>query len=142
MNREIKFRGKMLDSNDWVYGFYMLWPKLAFKNKIYCDDINKLIDVNPETVGQFTGLHDKNGKEIYEGDIVKITENILKQKVIRLRPITADIEWSEECLTYTLITTSVKDAFESLADYLDEYDIEVIGNIFENPELLGGKDGI
>lgn len=56
MNREIKFRGKMLDSDDWVCGFYILCPKvdIIFKNKIYCDDINKMIDVLPETVGQFT----------------------------------------------------------------------------------------
>lgn len=53
-----------------------------------------------------------------------------------MKPIIADIEWSEEYLTYTLITTSVKDAFESLTDYLDECDIEVIGNVFENGDIL------
>lgn len=56
-----------------------------------------------------------------------------------MKPITAIVEWSEEYLTYVLITTSVKDAFESLADYLNEYDIEVIGNVNENSELLGGE---
>lgn len=54
-----------------------------------------------------------------------------------MKPIIAEIVWSEEYLTYILITLSIKDAFESLADYLDEYDIEVIGNIYENKELLG-----
>ena len=73
------------------------------------------------------------------GDIVKITEkkNISKHKVIPMKPIIADIEWSEEYLTYMLITLSVKDAFESLADYLEEYDLEVIGNIYDNRNLLG-----
>ena len=87
---------------------------------------------------QYTGLKDKNRKEIYEGDIAKITEkkNILKHKVIPMKPIIAEISWSEEYLAYILITTSAKDAFENLADYLEEYDIEVIGNIYDNPELL------
>lgn len=80
-------------------------------------------------------------KKYMSGDIVKITEKekISKHKVISMKPIIADIEWSEEYLTYILITTSVKDAFESLTDYLDECDIEVIGNIYDNPELLGGE---
>lgn len=130
MNREIKFRMW----ND--YDKKMIhWNELLEKNLA---NIFTIPSYN-KWLMQYIELHDKNGKEIYEGDIVKITENILKQKVIRLKPIIADIEWSEEYLTYILITTSVKDAFESLTDYLDEYDIEVIGNIYDNPELLGGE---
>lgn len=92
--------------------------------------------VEEETIGQYTGLHDKNGKEIYEGDVVKITNK--NSKVIPIKPLIAQIVWSEEYLAYILITTSVKDAFENLGDYID-YDIEVIGNVFENPELLEGE---
>lgn len=141
MNREIKFRGKDL-LGKWRYGDLVQekWKsKLNTNEKVFMiKNGNRATTVLENTVGQFTGLHDKNGKEIYEGDIIKITENTLKHKIIQMKPIIAEIVWSEEYLTYILITLSIKDAFESLADYLDEYDIEVIGNIYENKELLGG----
>lgn len=64
--REIKFRGKRLDNGKWVYGY------LADEN--YINDINTFdlssIEVDSDTVGQYTGLNDANGKEIYEGDII------------------------------------------------------------------------
>lgn len=69
------------------------------------------------------------------GDIIKITDR--NNKIIPIKPLIAEIVWSEEYLAYILITTSAKDAFENLGNYLD-YDIEVIGNIYENGELLGG----
>lgn len=136
MNREIKFRGKLVNSKEWaegnlyirVDGTYIITPDETI--------LGKYGKVNKETVGQYTGLHDKNGKEIYEEDVVKITNK--NSKVIPIKPLIAQIVWSEEYLAYILITTSVKDAFENLGDYID-YDIEVIGNVFENPELLGGK---
>ena len=138
--RDIKFRAwdtenkemlkvQELDFEDTFYG-----GRLSIRVDMY----NDYFDIEDMILMQYTGLKDKNGKEIYEGDIAKITEkkNILKHKVIPMKPIIAEISWSEEYLAYILITTSVKDAFENLADYLEEYDIEVIGNIYDNPELL------
>ena len=87
MPREIKFRGKRIDNGEWVYGYLFTTPLtnetgiadhfLSGQEKKYqiCDEHGVVFEIDIKTVGQFIGREDKNGKEIYEKDIVKFIYN-------------------------------------------------------------------
>lgn len=114
--REIKFRGKRLDNGEWVYGdLHIRTPFPHIHSEI---DYGKA-NIDPHTIGQFTGLHDKNGKEIYEGDIVRYDMG-------------GECEVSY-CIGGGFAGFDLSPAFHNGHQLKD---VEVIGNIHDNPELL------
>ena len=122
--REIKFRGKRTDNGEWIVGDYTRYPD---EKSIIMVDILEEEDywVSSETVGQYTGLKDKNGKEIYEGDVVKWFGYEVKSGR-QVRP--------ERTMC---INDYVKDTYRifCITDNTGQT-VEIIGNIHENHELL------
>lgn len=125
MNREIIFRGKRIDNGEWTEGYlfkiwnrtYLLWGMTG--------DVPNMVEVKPQTVGQFTGLTDKNGKKIFEGDIVKFSHPAFNKS--RIGVISYEMNEAGFVLRY-------KGDYCWIA-YIDEF-YEVIGNVYDNPELL------
>ncbi|MBR1723765.1 MAG: hypothetical protein IJ723_01920 [Ruminococcus sp.] len=130
--REILYRGKRIDSGEWAYG-----------DLLTCDDEMEIYSeshgenggwVIPETVGEYTGLTDENGVKIFEGDIVYLY---------------GDKGTDTQFINYKALVVFVHGGFCAIDGTLDDYSLvrfdftstlncEIIGNIHDNPELLGG----
>lgn len=131
MNREIKFRGKDYN-NKWRYGD-LVQEKWGKGKAIMIKKDTTAWTVLEDTVGQYTGLHDKNGKEIYEGDIVYCQTKYGKAKAL--------IEFIDgKFVAYWNSAITHPQNGHHIACYDINKKFEVIGNVFENPELLGGED--
>ena len=143
--REILFRGKRVDNGKWVYGYYVKathhWHTHGIhedwiatdtvQNGGWCNVRGKYA-VDPKTVGQFTGMTDKNGKKIFEGDIVKAQDDVFGSPFCD--GLTGKIEYDEAA--YFIVPKDIMDTqylYNECAVY------EVIGNIHDNPELLKGE---
>lgn len=134
MNREIKFRGKRNLGNSWIYGSLVssdeihaiLFPVGNIELKQM-----KAIYVNPNTIGQFTGLTDCNGKEIYEGDILSFT---VFDAFGGDRQHRGTVRY---CGSRFMIWLSLDGDVCLDLDWVIEQDdeLEIIGNINDNPEL-------
>lgn len=153
MKREIKFRGKRLDGEGWAVGSYI---EAELQNGIAHEIIpykrgEPVVEVDPDTIGQFTGLKDRNGKDIYEGDIIDIN---YKYDACGINGVIPDQDCA--CLGVVLYNQYIA-AYElrlikaeypiDVKGYDEEYSlnlysfdldgyIDLCGNIYDNPELL------
>ena len=138
--REILFRGKRTDNGTWACGYlFCIWER-TYLCWGTTNNVPNMKEVLPETVGQYTGLTDKNGKKIFEGDIVKLTDDY------------NDFEWKAVvvfgnpggayCWGWNFLPI---DGYKGTTDILMWVEMEatgayceVIGNIYDNPELMKG----
>ena len=126
--REILFRGKRTNNGEWIEGYlYSISeeynPFIMLRNR--CAESYQ---VDSETVGQYTGMTDKNGVKIFEGDIMEL-EAYGKHYKGHVEIVSGNA--SIVC----------KNVSPFLDDAIDKYVAQIIGNIHDNPELLGDKDG-
>ena len=136
--REIKFRGKRLDNSEWIYGDLHIRTPHAHIHS----ELGSRVFIDTDTIGQFTGLHDKNGKEIYEGDILRGDEYPFNCDGVD--NYFAEVVWADNVCGFYSITlkkpnSTVRGISHGNWEQLNEVDMksfEVIGNIHDNTELL------
>lgn len=129
--REILFRGKRVDNGNWVEGYlYVYWNFERKIFQIFVDRTNGIPDsfeVNLDTIGQYTSLKDKNGKRVFEGDVVRAVYN--REENIYV------VVWDEEELDFK--ATNGKENYGRNFQYMPCCEeVEIIGNVYDNPELL------
>lgn len=130
MNREILFRGKDFLKEEWVYGDLVKTKNFVAIKKTNGDYFHPT-QVSPNTVGQYTGLKDKDGKKIFEGDILQDEHDSKIRHIVR---------YDNSICSYTAWCPSVHDNWERgnliSKKWIDECGKVVIGNVTDNPDLL------
>lgn len=137
--REILFRAKLLFNRKWVYGSFV--REFDGYPQIISDEDGGMYEVVPETVGQYTGLLDKNGRKIFEGDILhiaKIADGLGGYYHPPIDcPVNVMVKW--DLCEWTWETLCENKLYISFPDAWCHYECEIIGNIYDNPELIGGE---
>ena len=141
--RDYLFRGKRIDNGEWVEGCGIIATENWVSIFTVIDNIDENssevneIEVIPETVGQYTGLTDKNGKKIFEGDIVLVPyiDPIFKCAWNDTSPCErAIVKYCNGMFYVEYIESGDKFTLSAVDGYM-----KIIGNIYDNPELLGGN---
>ena len=133
--RDIEFRGKRREDNQWVFGNFVNglfegWASIIRKADADKGQPFEEQDVDVNTIGQFTGMHDVNGKKIFEGDIVVINT---KDNCGNMNGFTGIVVYN--ITNFELQNIEDMEVYEGLSFY-EESDFVVIGNIFDNQGLL------
>ena len=148
--REILFRGKRKDNGEWVYGslialdndneFVYICPKYEYASSMTISELISccLCSVDPETVGQYTGLTDKNGNKIFEGDILKcLTDDFVGTVIYNKNTASFIVEIknsNSEFFHYSSLNKG------DITRPLQLQETESVGNIHDNAELLEMQD--
>lgn len=164
MSREILFKAKRIDNGEWVEGFYCIKKPYCFDDRIISSLRTIIItehsstgtvsfEVNPDTICQYTGLTDKNDNKIWENDVLMFHSNkndLAKAcygefyviDVETLEKIDSVIGWHYEVIETDTISKCepFNIPMPLTNDYIETCELEVIGNIFDNPELLKGSE--
>lgn len=119
--REIIFRGKSIDSGEWLYGDYAVPTGLYHANIFTKENYLEGVAVDEETVGQYTGLTDKNGRRIFEGDIIADKNELFS------------VRWSEKISGFVAVGEHRMQP--SMNQGTMKY-CEVVGNIYDNDESM------
>ena len=125
LKRDIVFRGKSIDNGEWVEGTIHFNGKYILSNK-HRNNYHEWVEIIPETVGQYTGMTDKNGTKIFEGDIVRHIDTTCHVVEVVNSEVYFDTEMLEFGFRYS------NELFH--CQFNNEF--EVIGNIYDNKELL------
>lgn len=142
MNREILFRGKHLNNGQWVYGYVAPYTDMQDNHKWrILTDGNRGYAVDPATVGQYTGVVDKNGKQVFEGDIIGYTDSDTGKI-----SIFGVVKWHHEgnfyinTDTYCNYTSDNNCANVGYMLNRATTKLHVMGNIHDNPSMLKGGE--